>query len=99
MKITAPQLLNRAANIMERRGAQYDKPEGERSMGAVVKMFNVATGRDLSEAEGWMLMVLLKMVRDRQRDVAHQDSCEDMIAYASLYSESRLAEIKPGEGV
>jgi hypothetical protein len=40
-----------------------------------------------------MLMALLKMVRDRQRDKPHQDSCEDMVAYAALYGESRLSEV------
>jgi hypothetical protein len=33
------------------------------------------------------------MVRDRQRDKPHQDSCEDMVAYAALYGESRLGEV------
>jgi hypothetical protein len=91
MKTTAPQLLNKAATIMEQRGAQYDKPEGERSMGATVKAFNAVTGQQLTEADGWLLMALLKMVRDNQREVPHQDSIEDLVAYASLYGEARLS--------
>jgi hypothetical protein len=62
-------------------------------MGRTVRAFNAITGHTLTEAEGWMLLALLKMVRDRQRDKPHQDSCEDMVAYAALYGESRLSEV------
>jgi hypothetical protein len=62
-------------------------------MGRTVGAFNAVTGHTLTEAEGWLLMALLKMVRDRQRDKPHQDSCEDMVAYAALYGESRLGEV------
>ena len=92
MKTTAPQLLNKAAAIMEQRGKQYDKPGGERSMGATVMAFNAITGQSLTEAQGWLLMALLKMVRDNQRQVPHLDSIEDLVAYASLYGEARLSE-------
>lgn len=92
MKVTASQLLNKAATIMEQRGAQYDKPEGERSMGRTVAAFNIVTGRDLKESEGWLLLQLLKDVRDRQRSTPHEDSLEDCIAYAALKAEARLLE-------
>ncbi len=92
MKTTAPQLLNKAAQHMSNRAATYDAPQGERSMGKIVGAFNLITGRDLTESEGWLLMACLKMVRDRQRVGPHQDSIEDLVAYASLYGESRLAE-------
>jgi hypothetical protein len=59
-------------------------------MGATVKAFNAVTGQSLTEAHGWLLMALLKMVRDNQREVPHQDSIEDLVAYASLYGEARL---------
>jgi hypothetical protein len=91
MKITAPQLLNKAATHMQDRAATYDKPEGERSMGATVTAFNAVTGQQLTEADGWLLMALLKMVRDNQREVPHRDSIEDLVAYASLYGEARLS--------
>lgn len=87
---TAPQMLEKAYNHMADRAATYDKPEGERSMASTVRAFNVVTGRDLSESEGWLLLGLLKMVRDRQRPAGHQDSCEDLVAYAALYGEARL---------
>ena len=92
--ITAPGLLAKAAELMEERGKQYDKPQGERSMESVVQAFNIITRHNLTESEGWLLMAVLKMVRDRQRETAHQDSCEDLIAYASLYGEARLNEVE-----
>lgn len=46
----------------------------------------------LSESEGWLLMALLKIVRDRQRPEAHRDSLEDLVAYGALYGEARLKE-------
>ena len=92
MKITAQQLLNKAASHMQARSATYDNPEGERSMGATVAAFNIITGRDLTESEGWLLMQVLKDVRDRQRKDPHQDSLEDGIAYSALKAEARLAE-------
>lgn len=76
---------------MEERGRQYDKPEGERSMGRAVQAFNVITGQSLSESDGWLLMQILKDVRDRQRPAAHHDSLEDCIAYAALKAEARMA--------
>ena len=88
--MTAPELLNQAACLMVERGKQYDKPQGERSMAATVAAFNAVTGLALSESHGWLLQAILKMVRDNQRQQPHRDSCEDLIAYTSLYSESRL---------
>ncbi len=93
MTHTAPELLTKAAAIMTQRGAQYDKPDGERSMAATVAAFNAITGQSLTESHGWLLMAVLKMVRDNQREAPHQDSCEDLIAYAALYGEARMAQV------
>jgi hypothetical protein len=90
---SAPDLLDVAAGHMRDRAATYDKPEGERSMGATVQAFNAITGRDLRESEGWLLMTLLKMVRSETRDSPHRDSVEDLIAYAGLYGEARLGGV------
>lgn len=89
-KVTAPDILYNAAKIMAERGKQYDKPEGERSMGAAVAAFNIIAGRDLQESEGWLLLQTLKDVRDRQRKQAHVDSLEDCVAYAALKAEARM---------
>lgn len=91
----APQILTEAAAIMAERGKQYDKPDGERSMAQTVAAFNAITGGTLRESDGWLLLALLKMVRDNQRETPHLDSCLDLVAYAGLYAESRISRI-PG---
>lgn len=87
----APELLGKAAALMHGRGKTYDEPEGERSMGKTVAAFNAITGRDLTESEGWLLMCVLKSVRAATRKEPHRDSLEDLIAYAALMAEARLA--------
>ena len=88
----AIRLLQVAADHMRARAATYDKPDGERSMGKTVSAFNAVTGRDLSEAEGWLLLQLLKDVRLFQRPGYHADSAEDCIAYSALKAEAKMAE-------
>lgn len=86
--------LSKASALMQERGQQYDKPQGERSMGVTITAFNTVTGRDLKESEGWLLLQLLKDVRQWQNpDKYHADSAEDCIAYAALKAEA-LAEGK-----
>lgn len=87
----APEILTRSAEIMAERAKQYDSPEGERSMGKAVAAFNAITGQSLSEANGWLLMALLKMVRDNTTDKPHEDSINDLVAYGALYGEARLS--------
>lgn len=87
----APEILTRSAEIMAERAKQYDSPQGERSMGKAVAAFNAVTGLSLSEANGWLLMALLKMVRDNTTDKPHEDSLHDLVAYGALYGEARLS--------
>lgn len=86
--ISAIEFLERAADLMLERGQEYDTEEGERSMMQTVAAFNVITGNILSEQEGWLFMLLLKLVRQHQSDEWHRDSSEDAIAYAALMAES-----------
>jgi hypothetical protein len=92
MKTTANQLLNKAASHMEQRATVYDKPKGERSMRQAVSAFNAITGTGITTSQGWLLLTLLKFVRDQSREAPHVDSVEDAIAYAALYGEERLAD-------
>jgi hypothetical protein len=84
----AIEFLSRAQDIMKQRAQQYDKTDGERSMDATVKAFNAITGRDLTESEGWLLMLLLKNVRQWQKPEYHADSAEDAVAYSALLAEA-----------
>ena len=90
--VSAPTLCETAADLMRERAKTYDvggTMEGERSMAKTIAAFNHIAGRDLSEGEGWLLMAVLKMVRDRTNG-PHKDSIEDLVAYAALYGEARL---------
>lgn len=88
MTISAIEFLERAADLMLERGQEYDSPDGERSMKATVAAFNVITGNILSEQEGWLFMLILKLTRQHQCEGWHQDSSEDAIAYAALMAEA-----------
>lgn len=88
MTISAIEFLERAADLMLERGVEYDKQDGERSMAQTVAAFNVMTGNILSEQEGWLFMLILKLVRQQQSESWHRDSSEDAIAYAALMAES-----------
>lgn len=85
---TADAFLQNAIDLLRERGKQYDQPSGERSMGKTVAAFNAVTGRDLSEAEGWLLMLLLKQVRQWQTGTYHKDSAEDAVSYSALLAEA-----------
>lgn len=85
---TAESFLHEAADLMAERGKQYDQPGGERSMGKAVAALNAITGRDLTEAEGWLLMSLVKRVRQHSGAGYHKDSAEDAVAYAALEAEA-----------
>ena len=85
---TAAEFLNQAAAIMAERGKQYDQADGERSMLATVECFNLITGNKITEAEGWLLMQILKDVRQWQRPGFHRDSAEDCVAYSALKAEA-----------
>ena len=90
MKATT--ILEKAAQHMRDRAATYDKPEGERSMGKTVAAFNAITGRDLTTAEGWLMLAVLKQVRAFHNPaVPHVDSLEDGPAYLALMAEEMLS--------
>lgn len=86
---TSTDFLRNAIEVQAERGKQYDAPDGTRSMVKTVQAFNAITGRDLSEAEGWPLMQIVKDVRQWQNtDRYHADSALDGVAYASLKAEA-----------
>ena len=86
---TAPDFLQSALNTLTQRGKDYDKPEGERSAAAVSVAFNAITGRNLTEAEVWLILQLVKDVRQWQNhERYHADSALDCVAYAALKAEA-----------
>lgn len=89
--VTAHSILEAAGGHMRDRAATYDKPEGERSMGATVDAFRAITGHTLTEEQGWLFMQLLKAVRSQQ-GAYRADSYEDGAAYVALAGEAAARE-------
>lgn len=97
--MNAPEFLAQAAAEMADRARTYDRPEGERSMAATVAAFNAAFGRDLTEVEGWLFMMMLKAVRSQQ-GAYRTDNFVDGTAYFALAgeaAEAASARSLPGE--
>lgn len=88
---SAAGFLHAALKHMEDRAATYDKPEGERSMGATVSAFQAVTGITLTEEQGWLFMILLKAVRTQQGGY-RADNYEDGAAYFGLCGEAASKE-------
>lgn len=86
-QVEPSKVLRAGAQHMEDRASQYDRPEGERSMENTVKMFNILTGHNLTETEGWKFMSLLKLVR-ASTGPFKLDNYEDLVAYGALAAES-----------
>jgi len=89
----AIQFLDLSKSTMEERGKTYDSEDGERSMGKTINAFNEITGRDLKESEGWLLMLLLKQVRQYSIEEYHADSALDSVAYSALLAEALEKEM------
>jgi hypothetical protein len=89
--MTAPELLRRAADIIEQRGTEYDTTgiKQERSMPRIVELFGESTGRQMTIGEGYLLMMAVKTAR-LERSPGHLDSRIDRLAYQALKDEHEL---------
>lgn len=76
---------------MTERGKDYDKEE-ERSANKTAKAFNAITGFELKASDVWLLLQLLKDVRQYSSPNYHADSAEDGVAYSALKAESLASE-------
>ena len=83
----AIEYLQEAVAVQEERGKVYEGGDQERSMAKIVAAFNAATGKQLTEREGWLFMVMLKAVRAMAREEHHEDSWLDLVSYAALAAE------------
>lgn len=86
--VTAATILRAGADHIEARASTYDAEGGERSMAKTVAMFNACHGTEITEAQGWHLLELLKHVRFFTARGYHADSVEDGAAYAALRGEA-----------
>lgn len=90
--IHATKLLDSAANTLGARAADRDLEE-ERSMKRIVAVFNALHDTNLTEAQGWSFMVVLKQVR-AITGTFKEDDYVDLPAYAALEGECRSKEIR-----
>ena len=93
--INANGLLMAAEATLQQRGNDYDQPQGERSMAHCVRVYNAITGQQMSEREGWLFMMALKLAR-AQKGAPKADTYIDMSAYGALLGECELQAT--GEG-
>ena len=91
--IKAHTICQSAINTMVERGKTYDKDDKqeERSMGKTVAAFNALTGHSLTEEQGWLFMVALKMARAQQGQYK-DDNYLDGTAYFALAGEAASVE-------
>lgn len=86
--IKSTMFLEEALKDQQRKGELRESQEGERSMGKIVAAFNGVKGSQvLSETDGWLFMVLLKLVRS-DNGKFHSDDYSDAASYASLLGEA-----------
>ncbi len=88
----AEEFLVAGAELLAERGQDYDDDRGERSMLKAVTAFNAITGIGLTEASGWLLLQILKDVRQWAAKGYHDDSAKDCINYAALKAEALSEE-------
>lgn len=95
---TSTEFLLAAAENQAQRAALRDAPDGERSMAKAVEMFNILYDTNLTEAQGWDFMSLLKKVRGSQGEY-HEDDYLDDVSYSSLKAEAASRENEPWDNV
>ena len=86
----ATDFLERGIETMAQRAAERDVAQ-ERSMKGTVDAFNSIYGTNLSEAQGWAFMVLLKLKRSSVGPFRPDDYI-DGVSYFGLYGEARANE-------
>ncbi|MGP5174409.1 DUF6378 domain-containing protein [Psychrobacter immobilis] len=89
-KPKAVELLETSAATLIRCGKKYDSTgnNSERVMDRIVDMFNAATGHKLSEAQGNIFMVCLKVVRSETSAYHDDDHYIDGVNYFAMAGEA-----------
>jgi hypothetical protein len=86
----ADQILRAGLDTLVQRGVKRDQPDGERSMPRIVRVFEAITGIRLTEREGLLFMVSMKLVREG-RGAPDADDYIDLANYVALCGEAALA--------
>ena len=77
--------IDQSKAILEARAVERDVDK-ERSMVRIVNTFNALTDLNLTVADGWSFMLILKLVRNNTK--YQEDSIIDLISYAALLGET-----------
>jgi hypothetical protein len=88
MKIAADIFIQEALQTLQKRALERGLDDEERSMEKIVKAFNDLTGKGLTEKDGYLFMVLLKLARDQSSKISNPDDIIDGIAYIALMGEA-----------
>lgn len=89
--VDANYIMNKAIEIVSLHNADRDKTN-ERAMREIVEVFNTLTGHCLSEYEGNLFMICLKLVR-MFRNPKELDNYVDAIGYIGLTGETRDIQV------
>lgn len=82
----AKEFLQQSINTLEMRAKERGL-EYEDSMLSTIGMFNLLTKTHLTESDGYLLMLLLKLARNFSG--FKEDDLVDLIAYSALFAEAR----------
>lgn len=85
--IPASRIVGEAISVIEDRAKDRDNNQ-ERSMDRAVQIFNAATGLGMSESDGWLFMICLKIARHKNGNAFNVDHFVDIAGYAGLLGES-----------
>lgn len=92
---TAHGWLAEAARLIDERGKQRDRPDGERSMPLATPIFEAITGKAMTPADGWLFMLSVKLARLRVK--IDEDSIADAMAFFALWAEEVTGDGVPAD--
>ena len=92
----ASSILDAAQKALEDRARSRDRKK-ERSMPSAVKAFNALTGHNITDAQGWLFMAVLKAARAEGGNIRRMDDYIDGSAYFALYGEQSFNNTKLGD--
>lgn len=88
----ANEILQAGLDTLVQRGVKRDQPDGERSMPRIVRVYEAISGIRLTEREGLLFMVSMKLVREG-RGAPDADDYIDLVNYVALAGEAALAVV------
>jgi hypothetical protein len=86
LPVSPQEILRNATDAVEQRGEDYDSDEGERSMAHTVRIYEAVTGIKLSERQGWLFIMAVKLAR-AQQSPRKLDHYVDVAGFSSLLGE------------